>query len=53
MTEMTVAANDATNAAYGSFSGRTPAGERTPALVCVATRDIAPGDLVVAPDPWL
>ena len=46
--------SDATNAAYGSFSGRAPpAGEPTPALVCVATRDIAPGDLVVAPDPWL
>ncbi|KAH8049182.1 hypothetical protein JL722_11974 [Aureococcus anophagefferens] len=29
-----------------------PSGEARPALVVVATRDIAPGDAVVAVDPW-
>ena len=40
------------NAAVASFAGKVPSGEARPALVVVATRDIAPGDAVVAGDPW-
>ncbi|KAH8058193.1 hypothetical protein JL722_6044 [Aureococcus anophagefferens] len=40
------------NAALASFAGKLPSGEARPALVVVATRDIAPGDAVVAVDPW-
>ena len=40
------------NAALASFAGKVPSGEARPALVVVATRDIAPGDAVVAVDPW-
>ena len=42
----------APNAVLASFAGKVPSGEERPALVVVATQDIASGEAVVVSDPW-